>query len=310
MSDEDAANRLIRLARDAHGPPDGAKARILARIRSGTPPASPPPEGGPGDDVPSEGASDGSGPSARPSQPPSGQSHSAASGGSGEGSSAPSGPGRVGQVTRGLVMGAVALALIALVGFLTARAPSPAPPEPPPRDSGARATAPHPIERPRARPRARPSGIDPVADPRPVEGTATVVDEPVEPTPRVRDRAERPPHPAVTEAEPASQDPTTEASTAEAAPPLDELALLARAQRELRGRDLEATLASVAAHREQFPASVFAVERDTLEALANCDLGRVEQARRIGGRVLRDHPSAPSAQRLRDRCVPSGSWAP
>lgn len=81
-----------------------------------------------------------------------------------------------------------------------------------------------------------------------------------------------------------------------------ELPVIAAAQDALERGAYDDVLAHVAEHRRRFPTGALAREGRALRALALCGAGRVAQGRGEARALLRDDPSSPYRDRLRDRC--------
>jgi len=81
-----------------------------------------------------------------------------------------------------------------------------------------------------------------------------------------------------------------------------ELALLSEAKAALGRDDPDGALTRLARHRNDFPRSSFAPERDFLRMTALCRLGRREQARRMAAEFLERHPGSALRPRVEQVC--------
>jgi hypothetical protein len=88
--------------------------------------------------------------------------------------------------------------------------------------------------------------------------------------------------------------PTPSPAAAPTAPPLDaEVALLQEAHAALR---------AVADHGRRFPSGQLGEEFEGARVFALCELGRVDEARDVASRFLREHPRSPLAPRVANAC--------
>jgi hypothetical protein len=85
--------------------------------------------------------------------------------------------------------------------------------------------------------------------------------------------------------------------------PDDEIGLLHRAQAAWRAQDAKNALALLAEHRARYPHSQLAPERDALQALSLCELGRRDDGARIARSVLARAPSSPLRASLEQSCA-------
>lgn len=92
---------------------------------------------------------------------------------------------------------------------------------------------------------------------------------------------------------------------AEAARQSDELALLRRAERAVRGGNAALALALIGEVEARHPRSTLLEERRAIELLAHCAVNATD-ARARAERFLRDHPSSVYAGRVRETC-PTGN---
>jgi hypothetical protein len=83
----------------------------------------------------------------------------------------------------------------------------------------------------------------------------------------------------------------------------DELSLLHAAQSAWRAGDPARALALVGEHRARHPRSAFAVEREALRVLTLCDLGRTEEASRLGRAWLARSDKSPLRASIERSCV-------
>ncbi len=82
-----------------------------------------------------------------------------------------------------------------------------------------------------------------------------------------------------------------------------EVALLHDAQAAWRGGRSSEALRLLDEHRSTFPRSALAYERDALRVLTLCSLGRDEQARRVGARLLERAGSSPWRRAVEQSCA-------
>jgi hypothetical protein len=97
-----------------------------------------------------------------------------------------------------------------------------------------------------------------------------------------------------TEAQP--QSPATDALDAE-------LDLLHRAQMAWRAREAAGALALLNEHRARFPHSTLQLERDALQVLTLCELGKTADAARLARSVLAAAPHSPLRASLEESCA-------
>lgn len=104
-------------------------------------------------------------------------------------------------------------------------------------------------------------------------------------------------------AAPAGREPrvTAKGDSAPAPPTFDaELALITRAKGELDAHRLRQARDLLAEHAQRFPTGVFAVERDALQILADCEGGPRNEA--LARAFATQHPSSPLIERLQRAC--------
>lgn len=82
-----------------------------------------------------------------------------------------------------------------------------------------------------------------------------------------------------------------------------ELDLLHEVQAKWRGGDANSALALIAVHRERYPHSQLAPEREALRVLCLCATGRTDEARRIGRRFLTNAPRSPLRTSVEESCA-------
>jgi hypothetical protein len=82
----------------------------------------------------------------------------------------------------------------------------------------------------------------------------------------------------------------------------EEVGLLRAAQSALNGGDHELALSRLSEHARRFPNGSMAEERDAARVLALCRAGRMDEARALAQRFLRERPSSPLAARVRASC--------
>lgn len=83
--------------------------------------------------------------------------------------------------------------------------------------------------------------------------------------------------------------------------PNEELALLQRAERAVRGDNAALALALISELEARYPRSTLLEERSALELLAHCNVGASDASSRAT-RFLRQHPSSLYAGRIRELC--------
>ncbi len=101
---------------------------------------------------------------------------------------------------------------------------------------------------------------------------------------------------------PQPQAPSPMLATAE---PSEELALLRRAERAVRGTDSPLALALIAELEERYPRSNLLEERRAVELLAYCIAGASDAPPRAQ-RFLREHPRSVYAGRIAEKCADAG----
>lgn len=126
-------------------------------------------------------------------------------------------------------------------------------------------------------------------EPEPIVEPEPVIETP--PRPRMRRRAPPEPSPPDVVAPP----PATSSVGEEAR-------LLQRARTALARRDPAAALAIVRDHAKRFPETIFAPERDSLELLSECALGRSAAVRDALAAFLDRHAGSGLADRVRRAC--------
>lgn len=82
-----------------------------------------------------------------------------------------------------------------------------------------------------------------------------------------------------------------------------EVELLHRAHAAWRARDAQGALALLREHRARHPRSSLRLERDALQALTLCELGRKDEGARIGRRLLVRAPSSPLRVSIEQSCA-------
>lgn len=133
----------------------------------------------------------------------------------------------------------------------------------------------------------------PSAAAEPSHPAATTATEPaLEPAPQAQVPASRTPH-RVEHRSPASAGDTLQ----------DEIGLLHRAQAAWRAQDPAAALALLEEHRTRYPQSQLAPERDALQALSLCDLGKRDEGRRLARSVIARAPHSPLRASLEQSCA-------
>jgi hypothetical protein len=106
-------------------------------------------------------------------------------------------------------------------------------------------------------------------------------------------------------------EPITDAARARRTPPHprpraalgDELELLHAAQSAWRSGDAARALALVSEHRSRHPRSTLRLERDALRVLSLCDLGRTEEAARLGRAWLTRASASPLRASIERSCA-------
>jgi hypothetical protein len=89
------------------------------------------------------------------------------------------------------------------------------------------------------------------------------------------------------------------------AEPNDELALLRRAERAVRGDNSALALALIAELEARYPRSSLLEERRAVELLAYCGAGATDAQARAQ-RFLREHPRSVHAGRIAEQCADAG----
>jgi hypothetical protein len=82
-----------------------------------------------------------------------------------------------------------------------------------------------------------------------------------------------------------------------------ELELLHEAQAAWRARDARGALSLLVAHRERYPRSTLRSEREGLEVLSLCELGRKTEAARVARRLLERAPKSPLRAAIEQSCA-------
>jgi hypothetical protein len=82
-----------------------------------------------------------------------------------------------------------------------------------------------------------------------------------------------------------------------------ELALLHGAQVAWRAQDAAAALALLEQHRTRYPRSQLGLERDSLQVLVLCELGRRDEAGRLAHAVLARAPHSPLRASIEQSCA-------
>jgi hypothetical protein len=82
-----------------------------------------------------------------------------------------------------------------------------------------------------------------------------------------------------------------------------ELELLHRAQSAWRAREAARALAIVDEHRARYPRSALRVEREGLQVLALCELGRKSEAARVARTLLAREPLSPLRAAIEQSCA-------
>jgi hypothetical protein len=82
-----------------------------------------------------------------------------------------------------------------------------------------------------------------------------------------------------------------------------EVELLHRAHAAWRARDAQGALELLREHRARHPRSPLRLERDALQALTLCELGRKDEGARIGRRLLARAPSSPLRASIEQSCA-------
>jgi hypothetical protein len=83
----------------------------------------------------------------------------------------------------------------------------------------------------------------------------------------------------------------------------DEIGLLHRAQAAWRAQDPKTALALLDEHRARYPHSQLQPERDALQALSLCELGKRDEGRRLARSVIARAPSSPLRASLEQSCA-------
>jgi len=115
------------------------------------------------------------------------------------------------------------------------------------------------------------------------------------------------PAPVMREAPPAASTSMERKNARPRAAPSDTLAqeldLLHEAQAKWRGGDAEGALSLLALHRERYPRSEVAPERDALRVLSLCATGRAAEARKAAQRFLQRYPRSPLRASVEESCA-------
>jgi hypothetical protein len=82
-----------------------------------------------------------------------------------------------------------------------------------------------------------------------------------------------------------------------------ELALLHQARAAWQRGDAGSALTLLDRHRVRYPRSEVGVERDALRVLSLCELGQVEDATRVAGRLLKRAPASPLRAAVERSCA-------
>jgi len=82
-----------------------------------------------------------------------------------------------------------------------------------------------------------------------------------------------------------------------------ELELLHRAQSAWRAREAARALSIVDEHRARYPRSALRVEREGLQVLALCELGRKSEAARVARALLAREPLSPLRAAIEQSCA-------
>jgi hypothetical protein len=99
--------------------------------------------------------------------------------------------------------------------------------------------------------------------------------------------------------------PEARSGALETSEPSEELALLRRAERAVRGADSALALALIAELEERYPRSSLLEERRAVELLAYCAAGASDAVARAQ-RFLREHPRSVHAGRITEKCADTG----
>jgi hypothetical protein len=84
---------------------------------------------------------------------------------------------------------------------------------------------------------------------------------------------------------------------------VQELELLHEAQAAWRKGQPEDALEIVKQHRQRYPRTQLRDERETLEVLTLCELGRTRDARRVARTLLNRAPRSPSRAAIEESCA-------
>jgi hypothetical protein len=109
--------------------------------------------------------------------------------------------------------------------------------------------------------------------------------------------------PAVDSARPPVEHPLHRRRTGVAATSPAELELLHEAQAAWRARDARGALSLLEAHRARYPRSTLRSEREGLQVLSLCELGRKSEAARVARRLLEHAPNSPLRAAIEQSCA-------
>lgn len=148
---------------------------------------------------------------------------------------------------------------------------------------------------------AEPALVNPQA---PVEMAAPRALEPPrspEPAPVV----ESEPAPEVPRAEPRTERRSAAEKNKKPETLAEELDLLHDAQAKWRNRDAAGALALIAQHKQRYPRSALAPEREALRVFSLCAAGRVDEARAVARRAFAKAPRSPLRTAVEESCAKS-----
>jgi len=135
---------------------------------------------------------------------------------------------------------------------------------------------------------------------------------PKTPMQRSAPRALEAPLPPVVEREPAPEAPVTEPRETRQPSPerpkrpetlAEELDLLHDAQAKWRNRDAAGALDLIARHKQRYPKSALAPEREALRVFSLCAAGRVDEARAVARRSFAKAPRSPLRTAVEESCA-------
>jgi hypothetical protein len=86
----------------------------------------------------------------------------------------------------------------------------------------------------------------------------------------------------------------------------EELDLVRAAQVAMRQGETSAALTMLEGHANRYPNGALREEREAARAIALCELGRLDQGRQVGRRLLLNSPRSPLAGRIHKSCEPVG----